>query len=198
MTQALSEADIKALSAFLERAGDLKDTLRSGRTNAGRQESTAEHSWRLALLVIVLEPYLVGHDIARMLKLAILHDLGEAITGDVPAIHQSEDPTARHAAEREAIRTLAALLPEQSRRILTDIAEDYEQVRSAEAAILKGLDKIETVHQHATGTNPADFDYAFNLGYARAATASPPWLARLRAHMDELTRRRMEGERQDT
>jgi putative hydrolase of HD superfamily len=112
MKAELDEATIVGIFDFLRQSGDLKDTLRSAFTNAGAQESTAEHSWRLALLVIALEPYFDGLDTARMMKMAILHDLGEAVTGDVPAIHQSGDPEIRRMAERDAVAMLSKSLPD--------------------------------------------------------------------------------------
>ena len=78
--------------AFLQEAGALKDTLRSAHTRAGRPESVAEHSWSLCLLVLLLEPEMDGIDALKLMRLCLIHDLGEAISGDVPATEQrSED-----------------------------------------------------------------------------------------------------------
>lgn len=191
MKAELDKATIAGIFDFLRQSGDLKDTLRSGFTNAGAQESTAEHSWRLALLVIALEPYLEGLDIARMLKMAILHDLGEAVTGDVPAIHQSGDPEIRRTAERDAVAMLSESLPDSVGETVKAIAAEYDAGESQEAAMMKGLDKLETIFQHATGENPPDFDYAFNLDYGAGWTRDDALLAKLRLYVDSLTRARM-------
>lgn len=191
MKAELDKATIAGIFDFLRQSGDLKDTLRSGFTNAGAQESTAEHSWRLALLVIALEPYLDGLDTARMLKMAILHDLGEAVTGDVPAIHQSGDPEIRRMAERDAVAMLSESLPESVGETVKAIAAEYDAGESKEAAMMKGLDKLETIFQHATGENPPDFDYAFNLDYGAGLTRDDALLAKLRRYVDSLTRARM-------
>lgn len=86
--------DPKRLSGiiqFIQNAERLKSTLRSGHTSQGRPESTAEHSWRLCLLVTLFDRELGDCDRLKLIKMCIVHDLGEAISGDVPAIHQSAD-----------------------------------------------------------------------------------------------------------
>lgn len=70
---------------FLRQAEKLKSVTRSAHTSTGRRESTAEHSWRLALLALVFEQELGDVDICKVLKLCLVHDLGEALSGDVPA-----------------------------------------------------------------------------------------------------------------
>ena len=77
---------------FLREAERLKDVLRSGHTSRGRAESTAEHSWRLCLMAIVFDDALRGLDLLKVLQLCVIHDLGEAIHGDIPAVHQGAFP----------------------------------------------------------------------------------------------------------
>ena len=99
---------LTGIIAFVQAAEQLKDTLRSGRTAQGRPESTAEHSWRLCLMVMMFERELAGYDLLRLLKLCLVHDLGEAIHGDVPAVEQHNDPDrpARERAEGHACAPL--------------------------------------------------------------------------------------------
>jgi putative hydrolase of HD superfamily len=73
---------------FLRAAERLKTTTRSAWTSAGQSESVAEHTWRLCLMAIVLAPEVPGIDVARLLKICVIHDLGEAIGGDVPALNR--------------------------------------------------------------------------------------------------------------
>lgn len=176
---------------FLIQAGALKDTFRSGHTDSGRLESTAEHSWRLSLWVIALEPYLQGYDVALMLKMAALHDLGEAVTGDVPATQQQGDQSARQKAERQAVVSLTEPLDSGLADSIQGVTASYDAGRSKEAALIKGLDKLETMLQHLTAEDPANFDYAFNLTYGVAWTRSTPVLARIRERIDAMTRTRM-------
>jgi len=84
----MSSDDIRARLEFLRAAERLKDTLRSAYTVNGRTESVADHSWRLTLLVMTFADRLPGMDLLRLLKICIIHDLGEAVDGDIPAPQQ--------------------------------------------------------------------------------------------------------------
>ena len=176
--------------AFFRAAGALKDTTRNSWTAAGRRESTAEHSWRLALTAIALADELAGIDVARLVQILLVHDLGEAVHGDVPAPQQTGDKTA---AERADLATLLACLPAPAAARLSALWEDYATLSSPEARLAKALDRFETVLQHSEGANPADFDYAFNLGYGQAHTRAHPLVAALRAPVDAETARRAGG-----
>lgn len=182
-----------ALIEFLDRAEALKDTLRSGATRRGRRESTAEHTWRLCLMAMLLTRETPECDPLRLLRICIVHDLGEAISGDVPAVDQAADD-GREARERADLATLCAPLPEDLRAEILDLWDDYAAGESPEARAAKGLDKIETLLQHAVGDNPPGFDLGFNLGYGRTRTGATPLLRALRAMADARTRGRMAAE----
>ncbi len=182
-----SDERIAAILTFMDQANRLKDTLRSGHTPEGRQESTAEHTWRLCLMVMLFGEELQGVDLFRLIKICLVHDLGEAISGDIPAIHQRADDD-RAARERADLVTLCAPLPVDLRAEIIALWDDYAAGGSPEAVLAKGFDKIETMLTHSTGRNAADFDYGFNLDYGRAATARHALLAAIRAQVDERTR----------
>ena len=185
----MTEPEIIATVDFLRRAEALKDTLRSGHTSKGRPESTAEHTWRLMLMALVFSRSFGEIDMLRLLKILVVHDLGEAISGDVPATDQSPDD-GRSARERADLQSLTAPLPAPMRQDILALWDDYESAGSREAVIAKGLDKLETILQHNQGANPPDFDYAFNLSYGRSRTDADPLLARIRAILDAETRDR--------
>ncbi|MFT3972683.1 MAG: HD domain-containing protein [Amaricoccus sp.] len=182
----MAATDIEGYLAFFRAAEALKDTLRSGHTRQGRPESTAEHSWRLCLMALALADALPGIDIARLIALLIVHDLGEAVSGDVPAPAQQGDKTV---SERHDFVSLLAPLPEPARARLLAAWDEYTAVETPEARLAKGLDRLETVLQHTQGANPPDFDYAFNLAYGRAHTDAHPLIAALRAPVDAETER---------
>ncbi|MDF2233318.1 HD domain-containing protein [Albimonas sp. CAU 1670] len=192
MTQAIDPDRLAGILAFLRGAERLKDTLRSGHTSGGRPESTAEHSWRLTLMIALFARDLPGVDLERLLKLALIHDLGEAISGDVPAVEQRADD-GREARERRDMETLCAPLPDDLRAELLALWEDYAAASTPEAVLVKGFDKLETILQHATGANPPDFDYGFNLDYGVARTDAHPLLRAIREAADAATRARMDG-----
>lgn len=191
MDRPMDSARLDGVIAFLQGAERLKDTLRSGATSGGRRESAAEHSWRLALLALLLDRDLGAVDRLKVLKLCLVHDLGEAISGDIPAVDQSPDD-GRAARERADMATLCAPLPADLSADLLALWDEYAAAATPEAKLAKGLDKIETVLQHAIGANDPGFDYAFNLGYGQDRTAALPLLRQIRARADAATRARME------
>ncbi|SFI05819.1 HD domain-containing protein [Albimonas pacifica] len=190
MTQPIAPDRLAAILAFLEGAERLKDTLRSGFTSGGRAESTAEHSWRLALMIVLFARELPGVDLERLLKLALVHDLGEAISGDVPAVLQAADD-GREARERADMQSLCAPLPEDLRHEMLGLWEEYAAARTPEARLAKGFDKLETILQHAVGATPPDFDHGFNLTYGVERTDAHPLLRAIREAADAATRARM-------
>ena len=181
--------DLEGVLAFLRGAERLKTVKRSGWTSAGEAESVAEHTWRLCLMAMVVYGQSTAIDLGRLLRMCLIHDLGEAIGGDVPAPAQrSGAPKADQ--ERSDLLSLVSPLPDAARREIVELWDEYEAASSPEARLAKGLDKLETILQHTQGRNPADFDYAFNLDYGQRYTAADPVLAELRSRLDEATARR--------
>lgn len=144
---------------FLREAERLKDVLRSAHTSSGRPESTAEHSWRLCLMALAFEDQLAGLDLGKVLRMCVVHDLGEAIHGDIPAVEQAAHPD-KGEQERADLLQLTRHLDAPLRDRLLALWDEYERGESAEALAVKALDKLETLLQHTQGDNPADFDYA--------------------------------------
>ncbi|TKX53905.1 HD family hydrolase [Halorubrum sp. SP3] len=154
-----------ALDAVLA-AYDLKDERRTGWQLRGVDdpESVAAHSWGVAYLVVALGDRFRGGlpsvDLDRALRLAVVHDVAEAETGDVATraadvADRGDDATrpdstadavdreAKVAAERDAIRDLAGPLPER----LRDAWEAYEARESPEAILVKECDLLDTCLQ---------------------------------------------------
>lgn len=173
---------------FVREAERLKNVLRTAYTSEGRHESTAEHSWRLALLAAVLTGERPELDLRRVLLMCLVHDLGEAFDGDIPAIAQTA-PQAKAASELAAIGRLTRLLPPEAGAKIREIWEEYEACQTPEARWVKALDKAETIIQHNQGANPAGFDYAFNLTYGSEYFAHDALLSDLRRMLDEETLR---------
>ena len=178
--------DIDGILTFLQSAERLKDTLRSGKTRQGRQESVAEHSWRLCLLAMLVSSNDPDIDLSRLLKLCIIHDLGEAIGGDVPAIAQTEDDD-RNARELRDLERLCTPLPAELRAEILSLWKEYNTGQTPEAVMAKGLDKIETMLQHNLTPDNPNIDFAFNLTYGAAQTNKHPFLSKMRELIDRET-----------
>ena len=191
---AMLKDEVRGALDFLRQAERLKDVLRASHSSSGRPESTAEHTWRLCLWAIVFSDKLGKIDLAKLLKICIVHDLGEALTGDIPAVSQSLS-TGKAIQERGDLEALTRSLPATQRDEILSLWEEYENASSPEAMLAKGLDKLETILQHNQGQNPADFDYAFNLTYGFEQTSAHPLLAEIRSFLDNETRARMRQRR---
>ena len=188
MNDLLMQERLSQLLKFLQAAESLKSTLRSAHTSSGRPESVAEHTWRLCLLVMALAPEFPEVDAHRLMKICLIHDLGEALQGDIPAPLQDTNVD-KSKSEREDLLELLSPLPELQRSEILELWEEYEQAATPEAKLAKAFDKLETLLQHTQGQNPPDFDYAFNLDYGRKYTELNAQTRQLRAWIDEETRR---------
>ena len=190
----MSPEAIPGLLTFLRRAERLKTVTRTAWTSEGKQESTAEHTWRMGLFALSLRPWFPELDFGRVLALVLVHDLGEAIHGDISAVLQAGAPP-KLEQERRDLLDLLTTAPDVVRRDFLALWEEYNAAATPEAKFVKAVDKLETVLQHNQGRNPADFDYAFNLPYGQAYTAYHPVIAQHRAELDAETRARAAGER---
>ncbi len=182
----MNAGELDGILEFLRHAERLKVLTRTAFTTEGERESVAAHTWRLCLMSLVFEENFPEVDHSKLVKMCIIHDLGEAIGGDIPAIEQDVG-NSKSAQEREDLLTLLKPLPEQVRKHITELWDEYEEAASPEAKLAKGLDKLETILQHNQGKNPPDFDYRFNLKYGNNYTAEDPLIASIRAILDRET-----------
>ena len=191
----MNETELAGLLDFLRAAERLKTVTRSGYTSAGHSESVAEHTWRLSLMALLLAPEFPELDAARLLKICLVHDLGEAIGGDIPAPEQARRAAAGDAGksqqERRDLKEVLRPLAARQRAEILALWDEYDAGHSPEAKLAKALDKLETILQHTQGDNPPGFDYRFNLGYGREHTAHPPLIAAMRAVLDQATEDRV-------
>ncbi len=136
---------------FLHVAETLKNELRHSWTSRGRQESVAEHSWRLSLMIILCAPHFDQKiDLLKALQLAILHDIGEAKIGDMhyfDATSTDYVKKERKKAESAAVRDLSSILGDDGNHLYS-LWKDFEDKSSPEAQIVYFLDKLEACVQH--------------------------------------------------
>ena len=134
---------------FLSLAERLKSELRHSWLSDGRQESVAEHTWMMSVAAIMLAPHLEQKlDLGRTLALIALHDIAEAITGDIPFFEQSARKDAKLENEKRAMTRLAAMLPQPSAEDLHRLWQEYEDAATPEAKFARALDKLEVQLQH--------------------------------------------------
>lgn len=182
----MKDQQLQNALTFIKTCEKLKNTLHTAYSSTGRQESTAEHTWRLCLMAMVFEKELGNIDFAKLLKICIIHDLGEAVSGDIAAVDQVTGNN-KAIQERADFRQLLVTLEADQQAELLALWDKYDQASSIEAKLVKGLDKLETIIQHNQGKNPADFDYHFNLTYGQQYMANHPLFTAIRALVDRET-----------
>ncbi|MDF2905155.1 MAG: hypothetical protein K0R34_476 [Herbinix sp.] len=183
------QMELEKYIAFIEETEKLKSVVRTAWTSKGRRESTAEHSWRLALLASVMQEYYPELDLSKIIIMSLIHDIGEIYEGDISAALYP-DKEDKYAIERKAAEAVFTLLPEPMAAKMMEIWLEYNDNTTPEAKLVKALDKAETILQHNQGDNPVDFDYQFNLGYGTEYFKDNELLELLRLMIDEKTRQR--------
>jgi putative hydrolase of HD superfamily len=181
---------IKKVISFIEESEKLKSVVRTAWTSKGRRESTAEHSWHLALLASVMFDYFPELDLSKILMMSLIHDVGEIYEGDISAALRP-DKDIKYNTEFQAAQSVFAILPEPQASRMMDIWREYNNNSTLEAKLVKALDKAETIIQHNQGDNPPDFNYQFNLEYGKEYFEYSGILKMLRSIVDEKTKQKM-------
>ena len=182
------------LGAFFELMGvaeKLKRTYRHSWTSGGRRESVAEHSWRLGFMAWLLQDELEGVDSERLMRMCLLHDLGEALTGDVPSFVKNGGD---EAAEERAVGKILDLLPPARRDELQAIFAEMKALQTPEAKAWRALDTLEAVLQHneAPLATWLEVEHSLQLDYGVAEAECQPVIKAIRARarqdsMDKLS-----------
>ena len=138
------------LVRFWEFAARLKAEPRRGwlkKLRLQRTESVADHSFALSLLCL-FEGERRGHNVERLLKLALLHDLEEAITGDLtPQDKASRGENIVKAQKISAREQLLSYFPKENQRVYRELWSELENEKSKEAQLVHELDKLEMALQ---------------------------------------------------
>ncbi len=185
----MNPEELTGILAFLRKAEALKMVTRTSWTSDGRQETVASHTWRLCLFAMVFARSVPSVDLGKLLRICLVHDLGEAIGGDISAVLQEGVPS-KAEQERADLLELMTDLPSSIRDEFAALWDEYESAATAEARLAKGLDKLETILQHNQGAMPPGFDFRFNLGYGARYTATEPVLRQIREVLDAETEAR--------
>jgi putative hydrolases of HD superfamily len=142
---------LKNVLQVLTLAEKLKFEMRHSWLSNGRQESVAEHTWRMSLMLVLLEPYLDNKlDTAHALKMIIIHDLVEAEAGDIPVFEVStvEAKELKQKKEIQAIENLRRQLGDDLGQHIYDLWFEFEDKLTYEAKVANALDKLEVQIQH--------------------------------------------------
>ena len=137
---------------FLCAVDELKGVLRQTTLLDGsRRENSAEHSWHLALYALVLAEYAEDDvDLARVLRMVLVHDIVEIDAGDT-YIYDEQGQETKEKRERQAADRLFALLPDDQAGVLRAAWDEFEERRTPEARFAYAIDRLQPLlHNHRT------------------------------------------------
>lgn len=155
--------DTKEILDFLHEIEKLKKELRHSWLSNGRQESVAEHTWRVVMMVLLMADKLdTKIDLTKSLKMAVIHDISEVFVGDMPAQNMSRE---EHKTREE--KAMLDFKNKYDSKIINEIYNlwvEFEKSESLEAKFVKALDKLEVRIQH----NEADMKTWDDIEFPRS------------------------------
>lgn len=179
----------KLLDALLI-AERLKDTTRHCYTAKGRHESVAEHSWMMTLMAFFMRDEFPEADMDKVIRMCIIHDLGEAFTGDIPTFEKTQS---HETTEEQLLDSWVEALPEPVRAEMQALYQEMAARETVEARIYKAIDGLEALIQH----NISDIstwiprEYELNMTYADDKVAFSEYLKAVREAVREDTREKI-------
>ena len=172
------------LLEVLKVAERLKDATRHCYTSGGRRESVAEHSWRITLMAYLVSDEFPEADFTKLLKMCLIHDLGEAFTGDIPTFEKTDSDEVK---EAEFLSQWVSELPEPFAGEMQALYKEMEERETLEARIYKALDNLEALIQH----NESDIstwiplEYDLQMTYGNDKVQFSEYLTKLRDRVRE-------------
>lgn len=156
---------LQSVLGVLKLAERLKFELRHSYTSSGRQESVAEHTWRMSLMAVLMEPYLEQKvDMTKLLKMIIVHDLIEAEAGDTSALDILRDPSLKKLKQQREVAAIEHLRDRLGKPLGMEIYAlwyEFEDKETYVAKVANAFDKMEVQLQH----NDADISTWESIEY---------------------------------
>ena len=181
---------VRELLDALQIAERLKDATRHCYTKNGRHESVAEHSWMMTLMAYFMKDEFPEVDMDKVVRMCIIHDLGECFTGDIPTF----DKTKVHEEnEEKLLYSWVRTLPENYANEMIALYEEMAERKTIESKIYKAIDGLEALIQH----NISDLstwipkEYELNKTYADDKVAFSEYLTELREEIRKDTMKKI-------
>lgn len=187
----------RALLDALTVAERLKDTTRHCYTSQGRHESVAEHSWMMTLMVFFMQDEFPEADMNKVMRMCVLHDLGECFTGDIPTFLKTNE---QEKTEAVLLENWVDALPETARTEMQDLYREMEARQTLEAKIYKAIDGLEALIQHNFSdlSTWSENEFALNLTYAQDRVAFSKYLTQLREEIRQDTVKKIQSSTHST
>lgn len=186
----------RELLDILTVAERLKDATRHCYTSGGRHESVAEHCWMMTLMAFLMKEEFPEADMDKVIRMCIIHDLGEAFTGDIPVFNKTAADEAR---EESLLKEWVRSLPKEKADEMLALYEEMDARQTLEAKIYKTIDGLEAVVQH----NFSDIstwlpnEYELNQTYAQDRVGFSAFLTQLREEMRKDTLQKIEDAKKE-
>ena len=171
-------------------AEKLKDATRHCYTSSGRHESVAEHCWMMTLTAFFIKDEFPEADMDKVIRMCIIHDLGEAFTGDIPTFDKTAE---NEKSEEHLLHQWLDTLPHNYRDEMTALYDEMAKRETLEARIFKAIDCLEALIQH----NLSDLstwipkEYELNKTYADDKVAFSDYLTALREEVRKDTLKKL-------
>ena len=180
-------------STFLEIlkvAEKLKCNTRHSWTSSGRHESVAEHSWRVALMALLMRDEFPELDMDKVIRMCLIHDLGEAFTGDIPVFDKNKEDENK---EDEIFLSWVNSFPAAQKEEWNALLKEMNALETVEAKTYKALDKLEAsiAHDEADISTWLPVEYDLQLTYGKENVVFSPYLSALKQRIDEDTKNKI-------
>jgi putative hydrolases of HD superfamily len=156
----LSEDLIKQLS-FISELEKLKTVYRANKTlDKNRYENSAEHSWHIALMAVILIEHstLQDIDMLKVLKMLLIHDIVEIDVGDT-FLYYDEMKADSIRKEKDAAKRIFGLLPEKQSKELIELWNEFEERKTKEAIFAASMDGLQPLINHFLTTSENENPY---------------------------------------
>ena len=146
-------------------------------------------------MAMLIAPEFPEADMDKVIRMCLIHDLGEAFTGDIPTFWKTEADTEK---EDAVFDCWVQTLPEKTRQEFSGLLTEMNAQETLEAKIYKALDKMEAVIQH----NESDIstwlplEYDLQLRYGAENVQFSPWFREFREEINAISREKIEKSRE--
>lgn len=173
---------------------NLKNNTRHSWTSTNRRESVAEHSLRLSMMAYFIKDEYPTLDVNKLILMCIFHDLGEAITGDIPSFKKTDEDRQE---EEKKLNKFLQSLDEPYRTDLLELFDEMNEKKTLEAKLYKALDRMEAVMQHnsANLSTWLDLEYELNKTYGEEDAGFSEYTKKLRKRLKEITEEKIKNEK---
>lgn len=134
---------------FIAEIEKLKTVYRqNGIIGGKRQENSAEHSWHIAVMALILSEYFPKDiDMIKVIKMVLIHDLVEIHTGDT-FLYDDEKREEVKISEQEAAGKIFAMLPDDQKKDFLDCWNEFELRETDESVYAAVLDNLQPIFNH--------------------------------------------------